>query len=76
MCEAYYGKLQPYCGHEKSESDYIDTDAFVLKFRSRDLIKNLQNLNNFFHSSNSNKDHEIFCKKKQKSGLYVQKRNA
>ena len=44
MYETYYDKLQPYFGQEKIQLHYMDTDSFVLSVNTKDIIKDLKNL--------------------------------
>ena len=64
MFETYYDKLQPYFGQEIIQLHYTDTDNFVLSVNTKDIIKDLKNLENIFDFSNLDKNHEIFSKKK------------
>ena len=71
MYETYYDKLQPYFGQEKIQLHYMDTDSFVLSVNTKDIIKDLKNLENIFDFSNLDKNHELFSKKKQKSNWQI-----
>ena len=42
MYETYYDILQPYFGQENIQLHYIDTDAFVLSLKTKDIIKDLK----------------------------------
>ena len=44
----------------------MDTDSFVLSINTKDIIKDLINLEDIFNSSNLDKDHEIFSNKNKK----------
>ena len=44
----------------------MDTDRFVLSVNTKDIIKNLQNLENIFDFSNLDKTHELFSIKNKK----------
>ena len=66
MYEIYYDKLQPYFGDENIQLHYIDTDAFVLSVKTKDIIKELKNLEEKFDFSNLEKNHEIFRNKNEK----------
>ena len=66
MYETYYDKLQPYFGQEKLQLHYMDTDSFVLSVNTKDIIKDLKNLENIFDSSNLDKNHELFSNKNKK----------
>ena len=63
MCETYYDKMQPYFGPKKSQMLYLDTDSFVLTVITKDIIKDLTNLEDLFGFRNLDKDHEIFSNK-------------
>ena len=66
MYETYYDKLQPYFGQEKIQLHYMDTDSFILSLNTKDLIKDLKNLEDIFDFSNLNKNHEVFSNKNEK----------
>ena len=51
MYETYYDLLQPFFGMEKIQLHYVDTDSFILSVRTKDLIKDLKNLENIFDFS-------------------------
>ena len=59
MHETYYDKLQPYFGKEKIQLHYMDTDSFVLRVNTKDIIKDLKNLENLFDFSNLDKNDEL-----------------
>ena len=42
----------------------MDTDSFVLSVNTKDIIKDLKNLEDIFDFSNLDKNHELFSKKK------------
>ena len=65
MSETYYDKLQPYVGQENIQLLYMDTDSFVLSLNTKDIIKDLKNLENIFDFSNLDKNHELFSKKQK-----------
>ena len=44
----------------------MDTDSFVLIVNTKDIIKDLRNLEDVFDFSNLDKNHELFIKKKNK----------
>ena len=44
----------------------MDTDSFVLSVNTKDIIKDLKNLENTFDFSNLDKNHELFSKKNKK----------
>ena len=66
MYETYYDKLQPYFGQKNIQLHYMDTDSFVLSVNTKDIIKDLKNLENIFDFSNLDKNHEIFSNKNKK----------
>ena len=66
MYETYYDILQPYFGQENIQLHYMDTDSFVLSVNTKDIIKDLKNLEDIFDFSNLNKNHEIFSNKNKK----------
>ena len=66
MYETYYDKLQPYFGEENIQLHYKDTDSFVLSVNTKDIIRDLKNLEDKFDFSNLNKDHELFSNKNKK----------
>ena len=66
MYETYYAKIQPYFGQENIQIHYIDTDAFVLSGNTKDIIKDLKNLEVIFDFSNLDDQHELFSNKNEK----------
>ena len=64
--EAYYNKLQPYFGQENIQLPYMDTDSFILSVNTKDIIKDLKNLEDIFDFSNLDKNHELFSNKNKK----------
>ena len=56
----FYDKLPLYFGDEISQLHYIDRDAIVLSLNTKDVIKDLKNLENLFNFSNLQENHEIF----------------
>ena len=64
MYETFYDILQPYFGPENLQLLYMDTDSFVLSVNTKDIIKDLKNLEDIFDFSNLDKNHELFSKKK------------
>ena len=63
LYETYYDKLQPYFGQEDIQLHYMDTDSFVLSVNTKDIIKDLKNLEDMFDFSNLDKNHELFSNK-------------
>ena len=66
MYETYYDKLQPYFGQKSIQLHYMDTDSFILSVNTKDIIKDLKNLENKFDFSNLDKTHELFSNKNKK----------
>ena len=66
MFETYYDILQPYFGQENIHLHYVDTDAFVLSLNTKDIIKDLKNLEDIFEFSNLDENHELFSNKNKK----------
>ena len=66
MYETYYDKLQPYFGQENIQLHYMDTENFVLSVNTKDIIKDLKNLEDIFDFSNLDKNHELFSNKNKK----------
>ena len=66
MYETYYDKSQPYFGQKNLQLHYMDTDSFVLSKKTKDIIKDLKNLEDIFDFSNLDENHEFFSKKKKK----------
>ena len=58
--ELYYDKLQPYFGEKNLELQYLDTHSFALGVKTKDIIRDLENLEEMFEFSNKSKDHELF----------------
>ena len=70
MYETYYDKLPPYFGQENIQLHYTDTDAFVLSVNTKDIIKDIKNLEDFFDFSNLDENHELFSEKNQKKCFF------
>ena len=66
LYETYYDKLQPYFGYGNFQLHYVDTDAFVLSLNTKDIIKDLQNLEDIFDFSNLDENHQLFSNKNKK----------
>ena len=66
MYETYYDTLQPYFGQENLQLHYIDTDGMFLSMKTKDIIKDLKNLEDIFDFSNLDKNHELFSEKNKK----------
>ena len=66
MYETYYDKLQPYFGQENIQLHYMDTDTFILSVNTKDIIEELNNLEDKFDFSNLDKNPELFSIKNKK----------
>ena len=64
MYETFYDILQPYFGEKKLQLHYMDFDSFVLSINTKDIFKDLKNLEDKFDFSNLDKIHDLFSKKK------------
>ena len=60
MYETYYDTLQPYFGQENLQLHYVDTDGMILSMKTKDIIKDLKNLEDIFDFSNLDENHELF----------------
>ena len=68
MYEIYYDTLQPYFDQENLQLHYIDTAGMFLSMKTKDIIKDLKNLEDIFDFSNLDKNHEL-CTEKNKKRL-------
>ena len=66
MYETYYDKLQLYFGQANIQLHYMDTDSFVLSVNTKNIFKDLRNLEDIFDFSNLDKTHELFTNKNKK----------
>ena len=66
MYETYNDKLQPYFGQENIQLHFMATDSFVLSVNTKDIIKDLKNLEDIFDFSNLDENHELFSNKNKK----------
>ena len=66
MYEDYYDTLQPYCGQEKLQVHYIDTDGMILSMKTENIINDLKKLEDIFDFSNLKENHELFSEKNKK----------
>ena len=66
MYENYYYTLQPFFGQESLQLHYIDTDGMFLSMKTKDIIKDLKNLEDIFDFSNLDKYHELFSNRNKK----------
>ena len=58
--------LQPYFGQENLQLNYIDTDGMISSMKTKDIIKDLKNLEDIFDFSNLDQNHELFSEKNKK----------
>ena len=72
MYETYYDEIQPYFGQENIQLHFLDTDGIVISMHTKDIIKHLKDLEDFFDLSVLNENHELFRKKKRKSCSHLQ----
>ena len=66
MYETYYDTLQPYFEQENLQLHYVDTDGMILSMKTKDIIKDLKNLEDIFDFSNLDKKHELYSEKNKK----------
>ena len=66
MYETYYDKLQPYFGQKNIQLYNMDTDSFILSVSTKDIIKDLKNLEDIFDLGNLDENHELFSNKNKK----------
>ena len=66
MFETYYDTLQRYFGQENLQLHYVDTDGMFLSMKTKDIIKDLKNLENLFDFSNLDENHELFSNRNKK----------
>ena len=64
MYESYYDELEPYFGRENQILHYMDTDNFVLRVNTKDIIKDLKIINKIFDFKNLDEKHQLFSIKK------------
>ena len=64
--ETIYNILQPYFRQENIRIQYVDTDAFVLSLKTKDIIKDIKNLEDMFDFSTLDENHELFSNKNKK----------
>ena len=70
MYETYFNTLQPYFVQENIQLHYMDTDSFVLSVNTKDIIKDLKNLEDIFDFSNLDEKHELFTNKNKTLGFF------
>ena len=66
MYETYYDTLQPYFGQENLQLHYSDTDGVILSTKTKDIIRDLKNLENIFDFGNLDENHELFSNRNKK----------
>ena len=66
MYETYYDKVQPYFRDNNLQLHFMDTDSFVLSVNTKEIIKDLKNLEDLFDFSNLDENHELFSNKFKK----------
>ena len=64
--ETYYDKLQPSFGQENLQKQKMDTDSIVLSMNTRDIIKELENLEVITDLCNLDENHIFLGIKTQK----------
>ena len=70
MYETYYDTLQPYFGQENLQLHYLDTDGMILSMKTKDIIKDLKNLEDIFDFSTLDKNYELYSEKKKRLGFF------
>ena len=63
MYETHYYKSQPYFGEKIIQLHYMDTDSFLIKVNTKDIIKDLQNLDDLFDFSSLCENYDLFSNK-------------
>ena len=66
MYKTYYEDLQPYFGQENIQLHYIDTAGVVTSLNTKNIIKDLKNLEDIFDFSNLDKNQEFFSNENEK----------
>ena len=66
MNETHYDTLEPYFGHENLKLHYFDTDGMILSMKTKDIFKDLKNLEVIFDFSNLDENHELFSERNKK----------
>ena len=66
MYETYYDTLQPFFGQESLQLHYIVTDGMFLSMKTKDIIKDLKNLEYIFDFINLDENHELYSEKNKK----------
>ena len=76
MYENCYDTLQPCFSQENLQLHYIDTDGMILGMKTKDIIKDLKNLEDIFDFSNLDKNHELYSEKNKKVIGKMKNRNS
>ena len=74
MYETYYDKLQKYFGIDGIQTQYQDTDAFIMSVKTMDIVYDLNKLQeqyNLFDFSNLDKEHKLFSNEFKKIPDYL-----
>ena len=66
MYETYYDKIQHDFKQKSIQRHYMDTDSFLLSVNTKNIIKDLKNLETLFDFSNLNGNHELFSNKNKR----------
>ena len=66
MYETYCDTLQTYFGQENLQLHYIDTDGMILSMRTKEIIKDLKNLEDIFDFSNLDENYQLFSNENKK----------
>ena len=66
MFETYFDKFQTYFKQENIQLHYMDTYSFVLSVNTKDIMKDLKNLEDLFDFSTLDENHELFSNKNKK----------
>ena len=66
MYGTFYDKLQPFFGQENIQLHCMDTDSFVLSVNTKDIIKDLKNLEDIFDFCNLDENDELVSNKNKK----------
>ena len=61
--ETYYDTLQPYFGQDNLQLHYIDMDGMILSMKTKNVIKDIKNLEDIFDFSNLDVNHELYSNK-------------
>ena len=64
--DTYYDKIQPYFGKVNIQLHCFETDAFILSVKTKDIIEDLEKLEDLFNFSNLDGDHHLFSDRNKK----------